>query len=123
MSNNGTPSLFTSWLFFKANAGYATPPGPAMCALLLARAEAWLKSQPDLVVVWGVEQEPDLSFMPDAERAKDHEVEYCAIVRPCPEHGARCLHAEWLESLGNIVDASNEYRRVVVAELALEIME
>jgi hypothetical protein len=36
--------VFT-WRFFLENAGYATPPSRAVCALELARAEQWAEQE------------------------------------------------------------------------------
>lgn len=111
------------WRFFMAHAGYATPPGRAMCALSLARAERWLSDHSELTVIWYDDDDPDLSWMDDDERRKDHTVECCAIVRACADHGLDCKHARFIASLGNIVDADANYQRLVSAELASEIMD
>jgi hypothetical protein len=51
----------------------------------------------------------------------EHDVLWARLVRPCPEHGTDCCHAETLQSLGMIIDPDRDYRRVVRAELAAEV--
>lgn len=43
------------------------------------------------------------------------------IVRPCPEHGTACRHAETLASLSGIIDPNDNDLRVIRAELASEV--
>jgi hypothetical protein len=113
------PTNREAFRFFLANAGYASPPGRAACGKMLADAEQWAKDN-GLETLWEPEPEPDLSWMSDAERKREHDIEMARIVRECPRHGMKCQHAETLASLGNIVDADGNYRRVIEAELALE---
>jgi hypothetical protein len=102
--------IISAWRFFLNHAGYCTPPGRAACALALARAERWAQEN-DLTFTWECDIDPDLSWMSERERAKEHVCEGCV-----------CRDAEGhvLTSLWGIVDADNEYRRVVEAELASE---
>ena len=118
--------LRPAFRFFLEHAGYCTPPGRAVCALSLARAEAQLQAS-DLQVV----------ELPDDERAycdcddphcqyhegskRDWDTLCVAIVRPCVEHGVECRHTEWLASLSGILDPDRDYLRVVRAELASEL--
>jgi hypothetical protein len=106
--------LRQAFAFFFAHAGHQEG-YRAHGALQLARAEQQARAT-GRVASWEPEQEPDLSWMDDAERQKDHEVETCVIYRPC----ANCGHLEVIASLGNIVDADAPYRRVVEAELYAE---
>lgn len=50
------PELRDAFAFFRKHAGYATPPGPAACALRLARAELWGKER-GVEVTWEEEDE------------------------------------------------------------------
>ena len=119
--------VFT-WRFFLENAGYATPPGRAVCALELARAERWAEQEG---IEFRLEDDPDAdaSFVEtwpvrdqEAWRKQTHAC-YCMICyKPCPEHGWDCKHKEVLASLGGIFDPTDDYLRIVRAELALEAM-
>ena len=112
--------------FFLEHAGYCTPPGKAACALSLAKAEQWADSR-GLEFVTEPDLDADLSFADtwparerDAFKKHDHEVICARLVRPCPDHGTDCKHAETLAALGGIVDADSSYLRVIRAELASE---
>lgn len=111
------PDIIRRYRWFRQHAGCE-----AWCAFNLAKAEAWLREQTDIEPVTEPEQDVDLSWMSDEERAEPHDVEVFALVRPCPDHGLNCRHAEWLASVGNVVDADSTYRRVLFAELASELM-
>jgi hypothetical protein len=102
--------FFSAWRFFLENAGYCTPPGRAAFALALAHAERWAQEN-DLTFTWEPDFDPDLSWMSEGERAKEHVSEGCV-----------CRDAEGhvLTSLWGIVDADQKYRRVVEGELASE---
>ncbi len=60
----------------------------------------------------------------------DHEVLSCLMYAPCEDEDRHsdcsdyepCRDCEVVASLGGVIDASNDYRRVVEAELALEAM-
>lgn len=115
--------------FFQEHAGYCVGQRAAG-ALRLAHAEHAAKAA-GVVFVWEDEPDADLSYLEQTdergrylfsqgERERDHEVMWCRAVIPCEEHGVDCPHAQFLASLGNIVDADRNYRRVVEAELALE---
>ena len=142
--------LYKSYLFFKEWAGYSTPPGRSACALELAKAErfAWREG---LRYFWR-EGDEYLDYQDmlgdheywckDAKRERagysddgvqyprnclhhEHEIETCYLAAPSdqddwvtdPDHPIKVL-----ASLCGIIDPSQEYRRVVEAELALEIM-
>lgn len=94
----------------------------AETCLALAKAEAWLREQHDIEPIVTSDVDPDLSWMTDREREQDHTVEIFALVRRCPRHGADCPHAEWLASVGGVVDADSTYGRILFAELASELM-
>lgn len=115
----GAP-LPADYAFFRAHAGGWVGHNAAS-ALRLARAERWLEERDDLSFDVFGEDDPDLSFMSERERAEPHEVICVAIIRKsiC-DHGKE--HVEWLTSLGNVVDADRDYMRVLRAELALEVM-
>ena len=114
----------------------------AQTALTLARAERWMAGQDGIEIVWEADPDTDLGehahWCPNGRaydrlrtagasrygiRPCDHEGESCALVRPCPDHGIACRHTEYLASLGGIIDADRDYRRIVAAELAAEIMD
>jgi hypothetical protein len=121
------PSLrmIRAYRFFFEHAGYIVG-RRAECALSLAKAEQWANDQ-GLEFVTKPDCDADLSFAdtwPARERdefkRQDHEVICARLIRPCEDHGTECLHAETLASLGGIVDADNNYLRVIRAELASE---
>ena len=99
----------------------------AKTAIDLARAEIWASDQA-LETVWQFDQDGDLGdhayWCAAAKRGErcEHVIEWCALIRPCDDHGIDCRHAETLASLGGIIDADSEYRRIVAAELASEAM-
>jgi hypothetical protein len=95
------------------HAGYATPPGRTACAAALARAEERAEAA-GFVFEWVPDECSDLSWMDEAEAARDHEVLGCIVHDPAGEH---------LASLWGIVDADANYRRVIEAELGAEALE
>ena len=109
---NGTgridPFLRLSYQFFKQNAGYVVG-RRAEGALALARAERWARSTGSVRFRWV----DDINADWDAELQ-----EGCVLERQCPECGSWTCEA----SLWGIVDADADYRRVVEAELALEVL-
>lgn len=101
--------------FFYDNAGYSYDPktetkeqGKVRCAVDLARAAHYAIDQPDWHFEWGQDDQPCECGEPNC----DHLVEYCQL----------CDGDNLLESLSGISGATDEYRRVVEAELALEAM-
>lgn len=101
----------------------------AISAIAEARAFRALNAQVHegtLAILWDADDDPDVLWMDDRQareyRDGDTQMLTCRIVRPCPDHGTGCPHAETLASLGSIhVRTGNDtYRRVVEAELALE---
>jgi hypothetical protein len=117
-----------AWRFFCEHAGYSVPPGKAPCAIALVRAEQWAE---DNGIEFRLEDDPDAdaSFVEtwtpkDQEQWKkqDHSCYSVICYRPCPEHGWDCKHREVLTSLSGIFDPTDDYLRVVRAELALESM-
>ncbi len=99
--------LRKAWLFFLENAGYCTPPGRVVCAMNLAKAERWAQEQ-GVTAKWVYDDEP--YEMGDAETEMPSEVLGCVLT-----------HGDETVSLWSIGDPSPEYRRVVEAELALEL--
>ena len=110
-----TARLVESWRFFMREAGYIVGQRAAV-ALRLAKAEA--AAAESLTFRWEHDTDPDLSWMDAAERAESHEVLGCVALRPC---GA-CGESVQVASLWGIVDPSPEYRRVVEADLACEVL-
>ena len=110
-----TPTpIFAAYKFFKANAGWATPPGRAACALALARAEADAADH-DVTFVW--EDDSDAYFCDPEGYEGAEEILSCMAFQPCECCGKP---DEVVASLGGIADPNDDYRRVVEAELALE---
>lgn len=117
--------------FFLENAGYASPPGRAACALDLARAEVLLQRAVDLGLArvdWTEEEGwswGDLGdvFNEDAMRAKFDSNEwtgpYCAAIHLGAERYAASLGMIVLGQWGT----GDPYARVVAAELACELAD
>lgn len=98
-----TSELLEPFKFFRANAGYCDPPGKAACALALARAEEWAREN-DLTLIWHMEDEFRQGELPSP-------CECCFAIDPS---------GYVLASLGGITNATDDYRRVIQAQLALE---
>jgi len=116
--------LIRDMQFFREQAGYVVGER-SKGALDLARAEREMKRR-GWVVTWQPDNDADLSWMSDEERAQDHEI-YGAILwdRDPVNMLARTPRerkAQQLASLWGIVDPSSEYQRVVEAELASEAL-
>lgn len=123
-----TNELRRRFRFFHEHAGYVVG-ARARGALALARAEQWAEDE-------GIEfltrddderaycycDDPHCKYHEGSEYERDHGWETIGVmaVRPCPEHGTDCKHAEVLGSLWGIMEPDNTYLRVVRAELALE---
>lgn len=117
-----TRELYKRYLFFKEHGGQLVGRQAEM-ALRSARAEKWLEEHEDeYTVVWDFEEYPsggprDWGWDDKAIEAwdkDDHICEYCRI---------EDADGNILDSLGDIWDASDEYRRVVAAEMAYEVMD
>ena len=100
--------------FFHENAGYVVGQR-AIGAAALARAEE-KAADAGITFRWEHDHDPDISWMSETEKKQDHEILGCMAMSVCGECGQR----KQLASLWGIVDPSNEYRRVIEAELALE---
>lgn len=105
------------WRFFLENAGYATPPGRAKCALDLAHAERQARNQG-----YTFEWEYDCDGCSGCDcgnkackcaSGEEHETLACVC---------RTAFGKVAASLCGICEPSKEYRRVVEAELALEAL-
>lgn len=88
-----------------------------------ATAEVWLSHRDDLEVIWEDDPDGDHSYL-DQEEFAGYEVETCEW---CAIYDVASLNTydrstEILASLGCIDDATDIYRRVVEAELAMEAM-
>lgn len=106
-------------LFFFDNAGYSYNPkketaqqGRIQCAKDLAFAELTAERM-QWSYSWIWDTDPDLSWMSEEERSQEHETFVCIL---------NDADGNWLESLGGITDPSNDYRRVIEAELAAEAL-
>lgn len=102
--------------FFLHNAGYATPPGRVPCAAQLATAER-KASDLDITFEWVGDELGDLGDH-DYWCRKNcgisyHEVDGCIM---------RDSKGEEIGALWGIIDADDNYRRVVQAELASEVV-
>jgi len=100
-----------AWRFFHENAGGVVGEA-AVTAAALARAEERAREE-GLTFSWIPDDDADLSWMSERERAQDHEVLICVAFGP---------EGRSMACLGGIVDPCNAYRRVVEAELALEAL-
>jgi hypothetical protein len=126
----------TAYHFFLAHAGTSYDPatetpahGRRRGARELAAAERWAEAE-RLAYVW--EDDPycsadDFELPDDQAHVRAHGAVQCTLLRPCPEHGPDCRHAEPLGSLCGITESldngeRDSYRRVVQAELALTAM-
>lgn len=108
-----TPEIRTATRWFQEHAGWCTPPGRMICAQGLAYTEAAvdkLESLGVLKVSWTYDDDPDLSWMTERERANVQDVLILEI-EALGEVSALC----------GIVDPDDDYRRVLVAEVASEI--
>ncbi len=110
--------MTTSEQFFFSQAGYSydakveTPEqGKLRCAIQLAQAEVWAAAH-GVTFKWMPDEDADPTDW-DGEGPIGESAEGCV---------AKCASGGVLESLWGIWDASEEYRRVVQAELALEAM-
>lgn len=110
-------ALIQDMQFFRQHGGGVVGEA-ARGALDLARAEREMERR-NWYVLWEPDQDADLSWMSDKERAEEHEV-YCAVLVGPSKHGFST--SDVLASLCGIVDPSREYKRVVEAELASEAL-
>jgi hypothetical protein len=113
--------LRSAWRFFCDNAGYANPPGKAVNAMQLAKAEAEGKRL-GLRFDWMADPHARADVDADVRaghRGKDtlpEKVEACLAYGPDDDKLV-------LAGLSGIEDASDAYRRVVEAELAWEALD
>lgn len=116
---------YEAFKFFREHAGHSVPPGRAMCALELARAEEWGESLDDrLTIEW---QYDDVPYDPGDAYTSDEAARlfesgewtgpYGCVVR---------LDGEIRASLWGIVvgpqETDDPYCRVVAAELVDELL-
>lgn len=112
--------------FFREWAGYSYDPktetaaeGRERCARRLAEAEAWLSSQPH-AIDWQEDQDADRSFLKRSDRRP---LFFCVVRVPNPDGPG-----EWDSAalggidLGPTGSECPEYQRVVVAELADQLI-
>jgi hypothetical protein len=104
-----------AYRFFRQHAGGVVGRN-AVVAWQLTLAEEWAETHA-VSYRWEEEEEKDLSWC-DCGQCENHEVLYVVLEAACPG----CDQPEVLASLGNIVDSSREYGRVIEAELACEAM-
>ena len=113
--NNRMRAVFN---FFRDNAGYCVG-HKAEGALALAKAEQEAKER-GLRFLWEADNDADMSFVDtwsekdrEAFWKEDHFAEWCRV---------EDASGEMLATLGGIIDADSNYRRVIEAELALEAL-
>lgn len=114
------PYLVMSYRFFKRNAGYCVG-FRAQGALSLAKAERWARSTGAVRFRWVDDINADWSWLADAMGREPDDRDYqegCILERQCPECGSWTVEA----SLWGICNADSDYRRVIEAELALEVL-
>lgn len=117
-------ALYNAYRFFRDHAGYVVGER-GKGALALAKAERWAEEN-GIEFIWEWDTDGDLG---------DHEA-WCGTAREDAwryGYGRTCTHdVEWcraeyndetVASLGGIIDADRNYRRVVEAELAREAQE
>lgn len=111
------PKRSEAFRFFLENAGYATPPGRAACALNLMRAEREAHER-GWVVLWQAESE-DCGC-----EDGPHESEFAALYHPSQldSIGEPKRRQAPLASVGAVCGADRNYRRVIEAELAAEVL-
>jgi hypothetical protein len=113
------------WRFFLENAGYATPPGRAACALELARAEELLEAAEELELArvrWTEDLEP---YDPGDANTPEQAARYFESGEWSGPYGAILeLEGEELTSLWGIAvgpaGTRDPYCRTIAAELASE---
>ena len=126
-----SPELLRAFRFHFKHGGYALGQ-QAQGALEAARAELEMKRR-GVVFSWLPDDMADWSWLEGkdekgrylfrkAYREGPHEVEMCDAMIPCEDHGTDCPHAVTLASMSGIFDADANYRRVVEAELALDVL-
>lgn len=109
-----------AWRFFLHNAGYCVPPGRAACAKALAQAERWAE-EAGFVVEWELDHVTNREF---TDEGPEYFLWQATAYLPCETCGQRRVVA----SLGGVDFGAgrdpwmDDYRRVVEAELALEVM-
>ena len=116
-----SPALRSAFKFFSEHAGYVVGEH-AKSALELARAERAAKKK-GVCFRWEPDEDADLSWMDEAQRKKNYDVEWVAAYRK-----SSCLRGEPhpraipCASVGGVVGADRNYRRVLEAELASECL-
>ena len=113
----GRTKLHKAIRFFQEHAGYCTPPGKMVCAKHLAIAERAAELS-GAVYEWEYEQ----SFLAPEDLTDDAKL--IEKWRENPPEVMNCILRDGngvvRASLGGIIDADANYRRVIEAELALE---
>ena len=118
-----SPRLRQSFHFFLHHAGYATPPGRAVCALALARAEHVARDIADASFEWEDDFDQPIEDLldPSIFHSEDEFKAYCDRYR---DDVTGCVlrdaNGNVRASLWGIIGADSAYQRVVEAELALE---
>jgi hypothetical protein len=104
--------LYTRFRFFKAQAGFATTPGRAACALALARAEM-AAHDAGMTFVYRLDAEPSWALGPDGAYHASRAYLLHAVLEDADEAQVS------LAALGGVaIDGDAAYYRVLEAELA-----
>ena len=111
-------TLANRFRFFLEHAGYCTPPGRAVCAMALARAEERAETE-GLSVTW---EDDDLPW--DGDCPAPAILQYACVYEPCDDADPP-YRRSILAGLGGIGLASwrDPYVRVVEAELFSEALD
>lgn len=112
-----TTELRRAWNFHREHAGYCTPPGPAQCALDLARAELRARAE-GVSFCWQDDFDPDTSWMDEAQlrEYENGDTVLLGCIAALDEERTASL---WGIHVGS---PSDPYCRVVEAELASELL-
>lgn len=132
--------ILTASEFFRDHMAYSYPVDTAeheksqlhwKQALSLAWAEAWAE-EAGLKFAWmedDADPEGEFDDPRDVEHVRQDGWRVCLLYKPCDrnDHDHRCAHAAVLTSLCGITESldtqeRDNYRRVVQAELALDVM-
>jgi len=121
-----TKDLQQAFRFFHANIGGVVG-RIAIDAIALARAEQWARDN-DLEFQWEYEDDADLSWCDRCEHIKECSTQYRSWFG-CDHYRSHEHEVLWVRveldgeqvSLGGIVDADRDYRRIIEAQLAEEL--
>jgi hypothetical protein len=108
-----TKRMQQRWRFFHEWAGYATPPGKAVCAMDLARAEQWAEDE-GLAFEWSID--PDIDYSDHSDEQPPY-----ALWQVLCQHGDESASLCGIDFGRDREPWGDNYKRVVEAELAHEL--